>query len=302
MTLRTNALAHFVCALSLLIVFSNCFLANAAVIERTATSAGVLVGPCGAAAALGPNGTDDDYTNANIDGKMTATAERLTTSPASVVFKNTVENAGNGDDAFMITAPSLAPGFTIEISDDFGEHYTMLDRWTSSVTLPVSYRASLTFLARITAPSGLNGLTAYDTVIRATSTIDPAVANDTIDRIYTGFIRLQSTTRVVNTNGSDDVAKAVPGSEIEFAVTYTNISTNEGTGNALLTATNLTITEDGAAAPSNWATTTNHIVGASDTLGGYIVGDKEGSTSLTDIVMTLGAGQSGVFKFTRRVK
>lgn len=302
MTFRTNASAHFVCALSLLIVFSNCFLAKAAVTERTATSAGVLIGPCGAAAALGPKGNDDDYSNASIDGKMAATGEGLTTTPASVVFKNTVENAGNGDDAFMITAPFLAAGFTIEISDDFGEHYTTLDRWTSSVTLPVSYRASLTFLVRITAPSGLKVLTAYDTVIRATSTIDPVVTNDTIDRIYTGFIRLQSTARVVSANGSDDIAKAVPGSEIEFAITYTNISSNEGTGNALLTGTNLAITEDGAAAPSNWATTTNHIVGASDTLGGYIVGDREGSTSLTDIVMTVGAGQSGVFKFKRRVK
>jgi len=302
MTRRTNTSANFACALSLLIVFSNCVLAKAAIIERTATSAGVLVGPCGSAAALGPNGTDDDYTNASIDGKLATTGEGLTTTPASVVFKNTVENAGNGDDAFMITTPYLAPGFTVEISDDFGVHYTTLDRWTSSVTLPVSYRASLTFLVRITVPSGLKVLTAYDIVIRATSTIDPAVANETIDRIYTGFIRLQSTARVVNANGSDQIAKAVPGSEIEFAITYTNISSNEGTGNALLTATNLAITEDGAAAPSNWAITTNHIVGASDTLGGYIIGDKEGSTSLTDIVMTLGAGQSGVFKFRRRVK
>ena len=101
---------------------------------------------------------------------------------------------------------------------------------------------------------------------------------------------------------AQDTAKAIPGSEIEFAITYTNISSNEGTGNSLLTATNLVITQNGSGAPNNWGLTTDHIVGASDTLGGYIVGDKEGSTSLTDIVMTLGAGQSGVFKFKRRVK
>ncbi|PYS24873.1 MAG: hypothetical protein DMF72_03710 [Acidobacteria bacterium] len=300
MTFR-NPLAQLLCA-SLLLAFANCCFGKAAINERPSSVAGVLIGPCGSAAAQGPNGNDDDYSNASIDGNMPNTGEGLTTTPATAVFKNTVENAGSGNDAFMITAPTLAPGFTIEISDDLGAHYATLDRWTSSITLPVSYRASLTFLVRITVPSSLKALTAYDTVIRATSSIDPAVANETIDRIYAGFIRLQSTARVVNASGSDDIAKAIPGSELEFAIAYTNISSHEGTGNALLTATNLVINETGIAAPSNWATTTNHIVGASDTLGGYIVGDKEGSTSLTDIVMRIGAGQSGVFKFKRRVK
>jgi hypothetical protein len=33
-----------------------------------------------------------------------------------------------------------------------------------------------------------------------------------------------------------------------------------------------------------------------------IIGDQDGSKSLTDIVSTLAAGQSGVFKFKRRVR
>ena len=151
-------------------------------------------------------------------------------------------------------------------------------------------------------PAGLKALTGYDTVVRATSTIDPAVTNETIDRIYTGFIRLDSATRFVGPNSTQDISKAVPGSELEFAVTYTNISSAGGVGNSLLTARNLVINENGKAAPNNWATTTEHIVGASDNQGGHILGDREGSTSLTLIVTRLGPGQSGVFKFRRRIR
>ncbi len=300
MMLRINPSTSIVITLSLLIAFSNSTFAAA--IEKGTSGAAVLLGPCASAAARGPSGIDDDYSNESVDRRISMANDGLTTTPATVVFKNTVENAGRGDDAFMITTPSLAPGFTVEISDDFGEHYTMLDRWTSGVTLPVSYRASSTFLVRITAPAGLKALTGYDTVIRATSTIDPAITNETIDRVYAGFIRLQTTIRVINGTDMNDAARAVAGSEIQFAITYTNISTNEGIGNSLLTATNLVISENGTVAPNDWGITTEHIIGASDTQGGYIVGDKEGSTSLTDIVMTVNAGQSGVFKFRRRVK
>jgi hypothetical protein len=145
-------------------------------------------------------------------------------------------------------------------------------------------------------------LTGFDTVIRASSTIDPAVTNETIDRVYTGFIRIDSTAKIANATGPGEILGASPGSEIEFAIAYTNISTANGIGNSLLTARNIVINENGNAVPNNWGTTTEHIVGASDNQGGYIVGDHEGSTALTVIVTTLDAGQTGVFKFRRRVK
>ncbi len=298
---RTNPPLQVITALMLMLAFAATLAAHPTPTPK-ASSAGVLLGPCGSSAAQGPNGTDDDFSNRSIDGQILTRGDGLTANPATLVFKNTVENAGRGDDAFMITTPSLPPGFIVEISDDFGEHYTLLDRWTSSITLPVSYRASVTFFTRITAPAGLRLLTGYDTVIRATSSIDPSISNDTINRIYTGFVRLQSSVSFVNGNGSAEIAKASPGSEIEFDVTYSNISVAAGVGNSTLTATNLVIVENGNVAPNNWGSRTEHIVGASDSLGGYIVGDKAGSTSLTDIVMTLGPGQSGTFKFRRRIK
>jgi hypothetical protein len=298
---RKSTSAFSVVTLALLIVCANHRVLGH-INGHESNVAGVLLGPCGSPAAQGPNGSDDDYSNASIDGGIAVTPGGLTTGGSTVVFKNTLENAGISDDAFIITMPAIAPGFAVEVSNDFGEHYVKLDSWNSSVTLPVAYRASVTFFVRITVPAGLRALTGFDTVVRASSTIDPAVTNDTIDRVYTGFVRIDSSARIVSATGAAEIVNAMPGSEIEFAITYTNISSATGSGNSLLTARNLVITENGNVAPNNWSVTTEHIVGASDTQGGYIVGDREGSTSLTDIVTNLDAGQSGIFKFRRRVK
>lgn len=266
----------------------------------TSASAGVLLGPLGSPAAEGPTGRDDDFTNLSIDGGIATSSKGLSTSPAVKVFKNTVENIGPADDAFILTVPSIPADFRVEISTDFGDHYTPIDSSSYSITLPVAYRASSAFLVRVTAPAGLRILTGYDTVIRATSTIDPTVTNSTIDRLYAGFIRVEATTKL--TSGAPTIEAAAPGSEIEITITFTNISSADGAGNSLLTAYEVVISENGFAAPNNWGATTDHIVGASDNHGGRIIGDREGSSWLTDIVTSLAAGQSGVFKFKRRIK
>jgi len=264
------------------------------------TSAGVLLGPLGSPAAEGPTGRDDDFTNLSIDGGIVASRNGLSTSRAVKIFKNTVENVGPTDDAFIITAPSIPADFRVEISSDFGDHYTPIDSSSYSITVPIAYRASSAFLVRVTAPAGLKILTAYDTVIHATSTIDPTVTNATIDRLYAGFIRVEATTKF--TGGAQTIETAASGSEIEITITFTNISSANGNGNSLLTAYDVVISEDGFAAPNNWGATTDHIVGASNNQGGRIIGDREGSSWLTDIVTSLDAGQSGVFKFKRRIK
>jgi hypothetical protein len=261
----------------------------------------VLIGPCGVPGAMGPGGVNDDFTNRGINtGIANVAPGGLTTASGTVVFRNTIQNTGAGDDLFLISAPTPPAGFMIEISTDNGDHYVLLNASDSSVALPVSYRAAAIVMVRVTAPAGLQILTGFDTVIRVVSTVTPTAANETIDRLYTGFIRLERSATVVNSAGN--TAMAPPGAEIEFAITYSNVSSAAGVGNALLTAQNLVISENGNSAPNNWGETTEHIVGASDTRGGIIIGDQGGSKSLTDIVTTLEAGQSGVFKFKRRVK
>ena len=80
------------------------------------------------------------------------------------------------------------------------------------------------------------------------------------------------------------------------------MSSSGGTNNVTLTATDIVITENGATGPNNWATFTDHVVGATDTLGGTIAGDTVGSNLLSDTIASLSAGQSGVFTFRRQIK
>jgi hypothetical protein len=265
-------------------------------------TAGVLLGPAGSSAAFGSTSDNDDYTNLSIGSDPFGPAGSLTSNSASAIFKNTVQNTGTRDDGFIISVPSRPTGFAVEISTNYGERWTLIEPWSANVIVPVAYRSAVTFLVRITAPAGLPTLSAFDTVIRATSTVSPSIFNQTIDRIYTGFLTLEQSVRVMNSTGTGRISDAVPGSELEFIITYTNVSTSEGVGCASLTAQNIVISAKGNALPNNWAATTEHVVGASDNRGGLIVGDRPGSSSVTNMVMSLGAGQSGVFKFRRRIR
>ena len=264
--------------------------------------AGVLLGPCGSSAATGPTGISDDFTNLSIGADVVIDPNTVTANSASVVFRNTLQNTGIADDAFIITAPSLPPGFRAEVSTDNGDSYAVIDQWSSSITVAVGYRAAVILFVRITAPPGLPGLTAFETIIRATSTLSPAVNHETINRIYTGFIRLEYAQAIVNRTGVGSQTDAVPGAQVEFTITYSNISSMNGIGCALLTAYDVVINADGRKPPNNWGVTTDHIVGASDNRGGYIVGDRPNSQSLANIVTRLEAGQSGVFRFKRMIR
>jgi hypothetical protein len=295
-----------VVAACLAITFFSITGKGAVVIDDVALNPGdVLIGPCGVPGAMGPSGVNDDFTNRSINtGIANVAPGGFTTASGSIVFRNTIQNTGAGDDVFLISAPSSPQGFATEISTDNGDHYVALNGSSANVALPVAYRAATIVLVRITVPAGLNLLTGFDTVIRATSTATATAVNETIDRVYTGFIRLDKSATVLNRESglNTESGLAKPGAEIEFIITYSNVSSVAGVGNDLLTAHNLVISENGNSAPNNWGDTTEHVVGASDNRGGTIIGDQDGSKSLTDIVSILEAGQTGVFKFRRRVR
>lgn len=275
------------------------------VIQQTllAQVGSVLIGPSGAPAAVGPTDNNDDYTNKSVNTGIAGVAPGgNTTALGQSVFVNTVQNTGNANDTFTIDAPTVPAGFTVEISTDGGTNYTTVSGG-GSVSLAVAFGASANIHVRITEPAGNLVLTGFDSVIRATSTTTPAANNRTIDRLYTGFVQLVKAQSVNNATGVGGANDPVPGAVITYTVTYTNVSVgNGGAGCVNLTATNLVITEDGAAAPNNWATTTNHVVGATDSLGGSITGDAVGSNLLTDTIASLNPGQSGVFTFMRQIK
>lgn len=267
----------------------------------------VLNGPQGQPAAVGPTNNNDDYTNKSVSTGISGVPPGGVTSAASgaITFTNTVKNSGNANDTFTLNVQSFPAGATVRLTVN-GVQTTMVSNGVptgaANPTLSINFGAQADYQVEVTLPAGKTVLTGYDTLLRATSGNTSSAKNDTIDRVFTGFLQLDKAATVSNATGVGGPTDAVPGAVITFAITYRNVTTAAGTGNVDLTATNIVITENGNTAPNNWATYTDHVVGASDTRGGTITGDAVGSTLLTDTVGSLGPGLSGVFSFKRQIK
>ncbi len=263
----------------------------------------VLNGPLNQPGAVGPTNNNDDYTNKSVSAGIAGVPPGgvTTASSGAINFTNTLQNTGNANDNFTLTVTSFPAGATVVVNG-----VTVVNNGVATGTpvpaVAIAFGGSANYTVAITLPSGKVVLTGYDTVIRATSGNTPASTNDTIDRVYTGFLRLDKTSSVANSTGVGGPNDPVPGAVITYTITYTNVSSTGGSNNITLTATNIVITEDGAALPNNWATFTDHVVGATDSLGGSITGDAVGSNLLTDTIASLSPGQSGVFTFKRQIK
>jgi hypothetical protein len=260
----------------------------------------VLVGPSGVAAAVGPTDNNDDYSNKSVNTGIASVAPGgVTTASGQLVYVNTIQNTGNGNDTYTIDAPTVPAGFTVEVSTDGGATYTTVSGG-GSVTLAIGFGASANINVRITEPAGKTVLTGYDTQIRVTSGNTPAANNKTIDRLYTGFVRLDKAFTVANATGVGAATDPVPGAVITYNVTYTNVSTSNGDANCVkLTASSLVITEDGLAAPNNWGTYTANSGSPSDSGSGTpaIVS----ATKYTDTMASVAPGASAVFTFKRSI-
>ncbi len=281
-------------------------------LPTTLTQTGsVLLGPSGAPAAVGPTNNNDDYTNKSVAPTVIAGLTYLDkiTGAASVDFVNTVQNTGNANDTFTLTAPTVPAGFTVAISTNGGTSFTTVSGG-GNTTLAVAFGSSANFIVRVTAPSGSDVLQGFSTTIRATSGISSGQSNDTIDRLYTGFLKLLKSFTVINGTGVGAATDAVPGAAIEYTITYSNVSVGGGGAGCVdLVASNVVISEDGSAAPNNWAATTTQVTSPapSDSNGGTITdGNTNGavtaaSTFLKDAAGTINPGVSKAFVFRRRI-
>lgn len=260
----------------------------------------VLIGPSGAPAAVGPTDNNNDYSNKSVNTGIAGVAPGgVTTASGQLVYVNTVQNTGNTSDTFTIDSPTVPAGFTVEVSTNGGASYTTVSGG-GSVSLAIAFASSANINVRILAPLGQTVLTGYDTIIRATSIATPASFNKTIDRLYTGFIRLDKASSVTNATGVGGATDPVPGAVITYTVTYTNVSSSNGDANCVkLTANNLVITEDGLAGTNNWGTYTTNSASPSDSGTGTVV--TVSATAYTDTVTSVLPGAFAVFTFKRSI-
>jgi uncharacterized repeat protein (TIGR01451 family) len=202
----------------------------------------VLLGPLGQPGAVGSD-NNDDYTNRSVtDGIAGVAPGGTTTEDSTIIFTNTLQNTGNANDTFTLTAPTVPAGFSVEISPDGGASYTTVSGG-GSVTVGVGVGSQTNILVRIMAPPGEAVLTAYATTIRATSGNDNAVFNETIDRLYTGYLRIIKSQVVTNGTSVGSATDAVAGAEIAYTISFTNISSSGGTNNSTLIVTNFVLTD-----------------------------------------------------------
>jgi hypothetical protein len=99
------------------------------------------------------------------------------------------------------------------------------------------------------------------------ATTDP-VFNITINRVYTGYVRLRKRSQIIRDGavapGADGILdenpkNVRPGDVIRYVVEYVNFSLpNAGSGNVVLDASNLVITEDAANPGNTWGANTVH--------------------------------------------
>jgi hypothetical protein len=278
----------------------------------------VLNGPLNQPGAVGPTDNNDDYTNKSVNtGIATVAPGGNTTAPGNaLVFDNTVQNTGNANDTFTFSVQSYPVGSTVRISTDAGSSWTTIilngaPTGAANPTLSVGFGLSAPYKVEVTLPSGIPVLSGYNTVVRASSANTVGAINDTIDRVYTGFIRLDKSTAITNSDltkgGPND---PVPGAVIEYTITYTNVSSTLGSNNGLLNATSVTITDLGTGT-NNWTANATYVAGsASSQLVTPVPTSPYGNISVTGVPVDkvevvlpgLAAGASGTFKFRVTIK
>ena len=269
--------------------------ANVVTIE--APSEGVLNGPQGVPNAVGPDNTNDDFSNTVLGTSQSAN------------FTNSIQN-GTGETLLLLpTAPedpnSLPTGTTVTIAHD-GRSVTYVydpaTGFTSSdppISIPATELAA-DYAVTIQLPSS-EPLQVYPVPIAAFVDRDAdgqpspgEPANTTINRIYTGFVEVIKESRLLQGSGpavlsgqetfSTDTKTPGSGNIIEYRFTYNNISLAAGQGNRTLSAENFTIVEDGTtydpvnnSSGNNWALDNDNTDGDDDVTTGIDSSHEIGS-------------------------
>jgi len=196
----------------------------------------------------------------------------------------------------------------------------------------------------------------YPVPITATiGTGNTAKSNITIDRVYTGFLQLLKFSKILKGTGpdvignqgnfnstpaytntgividpdptvADEARTPSPGNIIQYEIRYKNISTSQGTGtgNGILNAQNVVITEDGTLSTvpgdgkNNWAKDndgdgiidTSNVIGTATAITTTFTpnGDISGATPATDVTKyvnspttSIAPQTSGTFTFQRKL-
>ena len=219
--------------------------------------------------------------------------------------------AGTGDGT---AAPIIIPTILVGAS----QNYTVIVDLPAAAVVTTGYSVPIVSYVNSNTTDG----TTFKTAGAALGQDNPF--NIKMDRVYTGYLNLVKASQILQGTGPavlpanallDGLPKTpAPGNIILYQITYSNISTPlTGTGNVVLNANNIVITEDGAAGTNNWATTTFNVAStATDATVGAVITYFNGVTATTttdvnvtrylDSIPTLAPNANGIFTFQRVVR
>jgi hypothetical protein len=309
------------------------------------TAASVLNGPNGFPGAIGPDTTTNtdytavSYTNGGtLLASVNGSTQSVPASAAAVTYTNSIQNTGNKFDTFTLSAATgtgltaLPAGWTVtfkSVGTALTANCPAVTSGTVITTLCVESGATLNYQTVYTPPAAattFNAYTPYGDAITATSANNGASTNVTLDEFFVGgFVKLTKAYTVANNIPCTTavgvpadftaITTAVPGSCVQYVISYTNVAPTGGTNNVTLNASSFVITDNGTASggttvvyTNSWGTYTNGLYAApvdtnGGTLGGYVPGPgAAGSTSFTDTIASLVAGASGTVTFYAQVK
>lgn len=258
----------------------------------------VLSGPNGQPGAVGPTDSNDDFTNKSTLIPA-GTKPNTTIDPAPVTFTNTISNPST---TTALTNVLLVPdtyNFTAAAGEVLPPTGTIVTLTLGSQTAVYTFNGTnfaFTSGTAITVPSlapgvSVNYTVAVDLPANTPLSTDtgkgfsvPVYAfidtnnngrpdasdptqNKSIDRVYTGFLKLVKEARILAADGTTQIApfsqtpataNIQQGNLIEYRITYTNISTPAaGSGNVTLNANNTVITENGTLNTATYPATPN---------------------------------------------
>ena len=307
-----------------------------------APSGAILNGPLNSPAAVGPTDNNDDFT----DKSTTIAAGTLpgtTIDPAALTFTNTLNAPSTttltnvllrpvaptvAGDLPTGTTATLTYGAQTAVYTYNGTQFVFTSGTAIQIpTIPGNSSVNYTVVVDLPAGTALSTDTSkgYPVPILAFSDLNAngildvgESNNNTIDRVYTGFLKLAKTSLVLQGTGSvvlgaDGTESATdkapsPGNIVQYFIRYSNIATAPvGTANIILDAKNVVITESGVvntatfpAIPNgnNWGQDynvngtidTSHVLGsATDSGTGSVITFFAGTTATTSVTEQAGA-------------
>jgi hypothetical protein len=327
--------------------------------------AGILNGTSNTPGAVGPAGNNDDFTNVSAaipaplpgdtTGAWTLDANGNyvpgTVNPDSKGFANTFESATTANVNLVPTSPVVPLPAGTKVTITYGStskaYVYVVDTaipannkfvddvpgaTTASPITPLVVAATantkVNYGVEVDLPSVPGESKGYGVPITAyigAALTNTTPQNTTIDRVYTGYLKLTKEAQILDADGNiiedftaSPTKTARPGQMIQYRITYRNISeiAPANSGSIALNAQKIAITEDGNLAGStsvsnNWATNTTHKAGSAiDSNNGQITFDNGASSNSSanvavykDVVAgPLAAQTEGNFRFTRIVK